>query len=188
MKTKQIEARKTEPLQALHFLLHPLNNHLQGTVQSQQIQARIIRHPFGLKIPLMEANDRGGRSLYFLGSGDTSSSVKAMLQQLCVSLAVEAPAQLKKNLYLRVIYAIKYPSEPNNHDVYFEFGDSLSVYLCGGCTDCSGEGGWGRLRLETIFDLVAQVYRLEVERVEATCEQWGVVKEYSRGIPKTFFH
>lgn len=110
----------------------------------------LYSHPFGLE-PLMKNGH-----LQFLGKdGKTDISVAAMREWLKHSRRF-----VNK---LRIIYA-ESEHEPQHHFVYFEASSFVAV-LCGGCTDFSGGGDYGRQQLEAMFFCIAEELKLHIETV-----------------------
>ncbi|MBU2109595.1 hypothetical protein KKB71_01380 [Patescibacteria group bacterium] len=123
-------------------------------------------HPFGLN---MKSPKDGWRTkeleIRYLGHpGITDISVNSMIAHIRWFIAGMAIAYARPT-YLRIILAEANKNDSSKHDVYFEVGKDSSIFICGGCTDFSGEGGQGKTDLEAVFTLLSTVYDVEIERV-----------------------
>lgn len=120
-------------------------------------------HPFGL--------DTSKRRLVHIVAdpGCTDVSVKGMLAVARVALQT-APRAEPPAFKLRIIRGLVRitPQGVRHHMVFFEIEWADQVYLCGGCTDHSGEGGYGRQRLETVFAFMSRMYAIPIEDVEVS--------------------
>ncbi|MBP7770350.1 MAG: hypothetical protein KA066_00345 [Candidatus Pacebacteria bacterium] len=124
-------------------------------------------HPFGLETDLKHEDGFQASNQTFLVAdpGSTNASVQAMTFLLRHHLADYHPENETK-FRLRVIYVRQhYISDKVAHMVYFEIITGAGTFLCGGCTDFSGAGGYGHERLIAIFQLAATFCGMEVEQV-----------------------
>lgn len=126
-------------------------------------------HPFGLDTRLVAPGDgwQGSKdTLVIADPGYTDESVHAMLLMLRHHLRSYRPREYPR-FRLRIIRAriAKDQHRPGKyvHNIFFELITGVGTFLCGACSDCSGEGGYGRKRLEAVFNFVAAIYEISVE-------------------------
>ncbi len=116
------------------------------------------RHPFGLPIP----NPLPLREIRFMGyPGATEVSVRTFAAYVADHLT-SRPLEIQ---YLREIFVEFDPNQPKNHDVFFEAMIMSDLMMCGGCTDCSGGGGYGRQQLEGLFAVISTLFSVPVQKV-----------------------
>lgn len=126
-------------------------------------------HPFGLETKMVRLSDGWGEngSRLIADPDGTDVSVDAMKLMLmheamaCPSWGGQVPFRLR---IIRAQHAEDwYNPGKYVHFVFFELITGVGAFMCGGCTDCSGEGGRGREELEAIFQFVAALYEISVE-------------------------
>lgn len=168
---------------ALYYLLLEANEMRGDPATGKNVVRALIpekRHPFGLQIPEAQAlSDH--QLVWFVGHpGHTDESVASMARLIGWNIAHAAissgPVQ-----YLRIILAECDSEDASKHDVYFEIGQPGDVFLCGGCTDCSGAGSTGKDTLESIFELLAELYGVAIERVSIPFVKARRVRSAIRG-------
>lgn len=149
---------------ALYHLL------FQASEARRGVKRRVVLegHPFRLNIPAsphMSSVYADNRTVIYLGKvGVTGVSVGSMCLEITEQLAewYEGPTVD----YLREIFVATEADQPDHHDVFFEIGFPSTTVICGGCTDCSGEGGGGRQKLETVFSFLEHLYGVTREVVK----------------------
>lgn len=137
-----------------------------GNIQRYGQYAKVVpRHPFGLDVTLPVAGDYG-KIMLVAYSGVTETSVKGMIAHLMYALGNGHSRDGRDVSRLREIQL----GDDNGHFIYFEVWTSLDKYICGGCTDSSGEGGSGTQKMRSIFALLSHVYEVPHEVVEISRE------------------
>lgn len=123
-------------------------------------------HPFELNIkPPKDGWRTKELEIIYLGHpGITDISVNSLIAHIRWFIAGMTIAYARPTS-LRIILAEANKNDSSQHRVYFEVGQSSRVFICGGCTDFSSEGGQGKTDLETVFTLLSVVYDVEIERV-----------------------
>lgn len=107
-------------------------------------------HPFNLE------SLTGRPAVRFLGKdGVTGISVIAMREWL------KTNRKFVKGL--RIIY-VEDDDNPQQHLIFFEAVGLSETVMCGGCTDCSGEGGDGNMRLTFMFMCIAKERNLRIQK------------------------
>ena len=137
--------------------------------QRDDLALTLFEHPFGLDTKMPDPKDgyQPCADTFLVASpAGTEESVQAMLLMLHEHLRHYHPEN-RRSFRLRVIRA-QIAEDWHNagkyvHNVYFELITGAGTLLCGGCTDCSGEGGRGRERLEAVFNFVAALFDVPVE-------------------------
>ncbi len=133
-----------------------------GDIQHYGDNAKVVgRHPFGLDVTPPNSRDYG-KVILVAYPGATEPSVKAMIAHLMLALGDYASAARQPVERLREIQI----GDHNGHYIYFEVWTRLDKYICGGCTDCSGEGGSGTQKMRSIFAVLSAVYGVHHEVVE----------------------
>lgn len=158
------EVEKEQLVLGLVNLMADLN-YDYGYYNPEYIKYRkeLFRHPFGLEI--------GTRKIIGLGhTGCTEISVQLMIMQIRKMVVEDLHGGIKPD-YLRIIFVQDYKDFPENNDVFFELAYKGQVFICGGCTDCSGEGGAGKLKMDSIFALLSVVYGARIELVKISYDQ-----------------
>ncbi len=126
----------------------------------------LSEHPFGLDITLPSPPGdgwKGNQSVRLIAwPGYTDASVDAMVLLLRHELDGYSLSTAMNPIRLRIVRA---QVREGQHYVYFEFISYLGSFICGGCTDFSGEGGYGRTQLETIFGFLSALYEVPLEDV-----------------------
>lgn len=113
-------------------------------------------HPFGLEVD-------EETTLCLVGfPGYTARSVENMLANVGYQVMHSSAGSLRR---LRVMLVEIREDETDNHDVYYEVQIGNETYLCGGCTDCSGEGGMGKMRMDGVFELLSTAFGVPIETV-----------------------
>ncbi|MDB5224502.1 MAG: hypothetical protein JWO43_124 [Candidatus Adlerbacteria bacterium] len=125
-------------------------------------------HPFELEHVLKKGRRESEIYLVYC-PGVTDGSVKGMLLALHEVVQLAQQDESDQPFRLRIIRAQKCADWNNPdkfvHTIFFEVVSPLGTYIAGGCTDCSGGGGWGRHQLESTFNVVAAVCGIPVEEV-----------------------
>ena len=136
----------------------------------------LTKHPFGLTVPT-DQNEPAflPKRIHFLGYPGYTDSIKTMAAWISIRLAEGFPVQ--PLCYLRVIVAAYSPRFPNNHDVYYEIGLGSEVFICGGCTDCSGAGKVGKWHMDSLFGLLARLSGVTVETVSLPMQQARAMRD-----------
>jgi len=121
------------------------------------------QHPFGLEVGI------GPREVKLVANPlHTEPSVQGMLLCIQQTLRDYSPTNVSK-FRLRIIRAetVKDFRDQNKyvHQVYFELTRRFESFICGGCNDCTGAGGYGRRRLESVFELVGLIHDIAVENI-----------------------
>jgi hypothetical protein len=122
-------------------------------------------HPFGLELPSDEQRAMRRRVVLVADPGTTDSSVDNMSAML--QMAVERSSARDS-----VSRLIEYKIGDNGcHKILFEAWTSYGVFICGGCTDCSGAGGQGTFAMRSVFLHLSLVYGLHLEVLQTTREE-----------------
>lgn len=144
----------------LHILLTETNG-MRNEYYDMIEKARCLNHhPFGLDLP-KPSNHWRDRKLLLGRPGTTDISVSSM----CICLLHVITKIASGNMKIGKLREIQVGSA-NNHHIFFEAWTPLGVFIVGGCTDCSGEGGSGTHKLRSVFQLLCQIYNTKVEVVE----------------------
>lgn len=140
---------------------------------------QMLKHPFGLEV--IEHNNFSDK-IYFLGKpGQTDVSISAMLAHIRWSVA-GTTAEDARPLKLRVIFTEKSDDSSVGHNVYFEFRSRLGIFICGGCTDYSGEGGGGKRKLDGVFALFSLLYDIKIEEITILHPESGEMEKQIRAL------
>jgi hypothetical protein len=130
------------------------------------------RHPFGLELP------RECQITVVADIGYTDVSVQGMLAVAKINLKM-FPGQIHPfNLrIMRALVRITQEGERHHH-VFFEIWSHQQSYICGGCTNCSGEGSWGLGTLERQFALMSALYQIPIIDSEFTASDLRAAEKY----------
>lgn len=145
-----------------------------GLAGKYEVPTPLPVHPFSLPIPPEVAGER--QRIEFIGHpGYTQVSTETLCAYLADWMQDASPDHLR---YLRVILAEAHADYPERHRVYYEVGWHERVLICGGCTDYSGMGGVGKLRMDALFTFLSQFYGVEIETVTIPYREAEAVYEY----------
>lgn len=141
--------------------------HGSGKIGSHEIPTILKDHPFGLSIPGQPEGWSVSRTLWrgiqFMGyPGYTEVSVNTMATYIAYRLTL-APIEVKIP-YLRVILTECDP-KLKHHRVYYEIMIAKDILMCGGCTDHSGGGGYGKQLMDALFAVLSRLFEMEVQTV-----------------------
>lgn len=178
---------------AMRYLLEGGNLHEKYWEHRDTNECLLPAHPFGLDTELApvdgldkETYDRRIRLIAFPGHTDRSvDAMRLMLLKDALSQYVSSsknPSRETQSIRLRIVRA----EVSRGHMVYFELITVMGTFICGGCTDFSGEAGRGREELETMFAFVAALHGIEVEDVTIPRSQAGGVYEQLRSAYNDF--
>lgn len=141
--------------------------HVQRIVYSEdgrrayECLTELRNHPFGLLIA-DRGRPRRWDGIAFLGHPFyTEPSVRAFAAYVLDRLTYPDTAIRS----MRVIFAETDPKHTNRHDVFFEIMVDDEVFMCGGCTDCSGAGSQGTRELDALFAVFSRLTDVSIERV-----------------------
>lgn len=120
-------------------------------------------HPFGLDLPEREPGMPRVR-ISFVGTHATETSVAVFLAHIRFWAGYVDGCKATK---LRVISMPFAGGQKNQNYVFFEmWATSTIVTVSGETTDFSGGGNLARQKLEDVFAVLANIYGLEIERVQ----------------------
>lgn len=131
---------------------------------------RLDGHPFELDTWDIESIYDDEDRFWLVGRiGSTNVSTAAIVRHInkCTTQAI----LIKR---LRIILAAR--ESILQHDVFFEVKFGSDTFICGGCTDCSGEGKRGMKAIEEIFELLSDTYGTEIEHETISRAKSSVVK------------
>ncbi len=117
-------------------------------------------HPFGLTLP---PDPSFGESRFsFVGAHASDKSVEAFCVSICPWIGHTEGNTVTK---LRIISTNVYGGKSNQHFVFFEvwFGDQ-KAFMSGETTNFSGAGNTARQKLLAVFELLAVIYGIHIER------------------------
>lgn len=130
--------------------------------------ATFDQHPFGHPVELRREGGDNHTTYLTSDLSSTDRSVRSILLMLQHELSIHRRDKLDLRLRItRVQIDLDwYDKSRYVHDLYFEIVSWNGTFICGGCNDCTGKGGHGGSDLETIFNLVGDLFEIPVE--EAT--------------------
>lgn len=146
-----------------------------GLADKYEVPVTLPAHPFDLPIPLNPRSDHPDRIELVGYPGYTDVSIRTMGAYLADWLTYPYPDSFQ---YLRVILAECDSRYPERHNVYYEVGWQDRIFICGGCTDFSGAGGMGKLRMDSLFAFLSEFFGIRIETVTIPFAQAEGVERY----------
>ena len=142
---------------------------------------RLESHPFGLETVVPSHLRPLYNDVYVVGDlGSTEESVEGMLCMLHDELRryrTRDPSKFRLRVIRAQISEDLWRPGKHVHWLYFELMTVVGTFLCGGCTDCSGQGNSGRQKLEMVFHLVAAIHDIPVEEIVIPISEAGAAIE-----------
>ena len=122
---------------------------------------RLEKHPFGLRVEGPSTTYEIKR-IYYVGEPGFTDSVDFMLRILGQHIGAFASDGVLNIWHLRKILC----GNDKGHDIYYEIAFLDLLFICGGCTDCSGAGGSGRDTMDGVFNFLSETHGIVSSSVE----------------------
>lgn len=149
-----------DPIHGLYqLMMHAKPKYYARMEQCYEHRNPHFRHPFGLDIPRPVAG-LGKPEITFVGAGATDISEEVFLAH------IRAHAHYTDGCRLTKLRVINMPDQGRGNWVFFEIWSLRNSVISGETNDFSGAGNTARRNLEDVFALLAQTYKLEIERVQ----------------------
>jgi hypothetical protein len=146
--------------------MHPLSviarscgrktHYTSGTYQ------RYFDSPYYLQQHPFDTEAHKTKSVLWIGEPGHSASIGALIWHMFGIDSNFTPEIVGLRFYF-----VKSAESADNRFVFAEVRSETEVFLCGGMTTFSGEGGGAYNDLREVFEFVAKTYNLEVETVHS---------------------
>lgn len=139
--------------------MHTRPRYFRALEDCAEFVKRRSSHPFGLSVPQRQAGEPL-LQIHFVGAHATDMSVESFLVHVRSLIGYVDGHQVTK---LRVI---NMPERRGQNWVFFEIWSTGRVIISGETNDFSGGGDMARHELEEVFAVLAQTYKMQIERVQ----------------------